>query len=76
MTTHVIELHPATVYGVPLLTAKRRKLRHGGTLQGVIASGMRVACDACGTRPGVCFTSHPDIDARQWLGAFHSEQED
>ena len=29
MTTHVVELHPVTVHGVPLLTAKRRKLRRG-----------------------------------------------
>ena len=49
----------------PLLIAKRRKRRRGETLQGVIASGMRVACHVCGTLPGVRFTSHPDIDARQ-----------
>ncbi|MCZ6872135.1 MAG: hypothetical protein O7G88_01185 [bacterium] len=74
MATHVVELHPATVHGVPLFTAKRRKLRRGETLQGVIASGIHVACNACGTLPGVRFTSHPDIDAKQWLCAFHSEQ--
>ena len=76
MATHVVELLPTTVHGVPLLAAKRRKLRRGETLQGVIASGMRVACDVCHTLPGVHFTSHPDIDARQWLCAFHSERKD
>ncbi len=74
MTTHIVELRPTMVHGTSLLTAKRRKLRRGETLQGVIASSTRVACHACGTIPGVCFTSHSDLDAKQWLCAFHSEQ--
>ncbi len=76
MTTHIVELRPTMVHGTSLLTAKRRKLRRGETLQGVIASGTRVACDACGTVPGVRFTTHSDVDKRQWLCTFHSEQED
>ncbi len=76
MTTHVVELHPATVHGTTLLAAKRRKLRRGETLQGVVTSGMHVACNVCGTVPGVRFTTHSDVDARQWLCPFHSEQED
>ncbi len=74
MTTHIVELHPATVHGVPLLTAKRRKLRRGETLQGVIASGMRVACHVCGTVPGNHFTSHEKPEERQWLCKFHAGQ--
>ena len=49
----------------PMLIAKRRKLRYGESIENLVESGVRIACDACSTIPGIGFSSHEDPEKRQ-----------